>query len=1328
MLLTFTQPLVILGEPGMGKTELMKKLGKSDGCTFITAAKLLRQPDTYTLDDNILVVDGLDEVAGLNIGDPLHNVLKKLVAWRTPRFIITCRSAEWNGATGKLDILDEYGEAPLELKLEPLSDEDALQALSQQATLKKAREAVSTFAKAGLDNLYRNPLTLKFIIAVLTSGQKLPETRAELYELAVNQLRLEENKRHGKSKLAQLSKEDALDAAGVAMAAMLMTGCQGITKETEADGALPLAELSDLESLDSIKAVIGSNLFKKESTPSESFQPLHRTVAEFLGARWLARVIEGTAYSSRTAERLFGLISVEGGIPASLRGLHAWLPKFSKELLGPKAIDQDPYGILLYGDGDGLTLGQARQTLAALKELAAFDPHFRLGWSHETGMTLKGLVQASVREEIRAIITDESLNFDYRLLILEAISASPLVKGLQAELESILLNINRTFSERRTAAEAMCRGGNRKLDWPKFLTKLIKLGDENSSRVAVGLIATVGFDRFADDLIACVIIADSGILITDQDKNRRRTFGAFYFLARQLPTERILNVLNALAEVISPTLDPEDWLDRGHHNGWSEFVQFSEHLILRQLEHDSAMVTARELWDWLRMLEGKSYSLDEERKAITGIIKNNQRLRQGVQRLALFGSTTEGEFHRQLFHMARIDAGLALTNDDSRQYLAEVVDRHDSAENDSWRILVNHFRTDDLIPRDIQKIARAYAQGNQEMLDFLSKKPKRQKLDDWELKDRRRQRDRQRRDEKAKSKEISGFTAHIEDIKCGELRWILKPAQAYLGMFSDLDENDSPSERLTKWLGKELCDAVLQGFEAVLHRKDLPTAKQIAESYAEYGVWNFVYPMLAGAVARMLGGRNFADLNDDVLSALAIAEEHRPIISQGLFEDLKDQLEDQLRSDATLFETHLRQQFEPMLKSNAHISGFYRFKRQDSFRPLSTRLSVEWLKEIIDLPLQVEEELWDCIIHASGKDREIAIIQLTEIAKNRIRTLQKGSDREVFWKSVLFLFDFESSVSLLPVITEDEKDWLWPLTNAIYSRHGKLPKYVTPTSEQLKWLILNFRCIWPQTVRPNGVTHGVTNSWDATELLEWAIFQLAKIPSEEAAQVLAELLDMPKDGYSTTIQTAIAAQYRTRIEEDFKNPTLAELKAVLANEPPQSAADVQAIILDEFEELQKRLRGDSLDLINSFYTDTGQPRIENECCKQMLLALGKLPFDIQAPLEVAMPQRKRSDAAFVYGDIAVPLEAKGQWHKKVWSAAETQLDQYYSIEHKAAAKGIYVVFWFGPKAPKGRKLISPSNNILKPSSAEEMRSALQANLPIERRNDIAIVVLDLTRP
>jgi len=262
---------------------------------------------------------------------------------------------------------------------------------------------------------------------------------------------------------------------------------------------------------------------------------------------------------------------------------------------------------------------------------------------------------------------------------------------------------------------------------------------------------------------------------------------------------------------------------------------------------------------------------------------------------------------------------------------------------------------------------------------------------------------------------------------------------------------------------------------------------------------------------------------------------------------------------------------------------------------------------------------------------------------------------------------------------------------------------------------------------PTGSSRGDKNPWDASRRMQWCFSKLSSDTSLEAENALLELRNMHVDDYTYVIKSSIADQRRIRLEENFVSPSLKSLQAALENELPQSAADVQSIVLDELTVLQSRLRGDALNLVNNFYNDAGVPRIENECRDQMLIALGKLPYGIQYSPETAAPQGKRSDVAFTYNDVSIPLEAKGQWHKDVWESASAQLDKLYAIDHKAFSKGIFVVFWFGAGQKAGKRLKLPPEGIAKPESAEEMQKSLESLLPSSRRSDIAIVVLDLIK-
>ena len=109
-----------------------------------------------------------------------------------------------------------------------------------------------------------------------------------------------------------------------------------------------------------------------------------------------------------------------------------------------------------------------------------------------------------------------------------------------------------------------------------------------------------------------------------------------------------------------------------------------------------------------------------------------------------------------------------------------------------------------------------------------------------------------------------------------------------------------------------------------------------------------------------------------------------------------------------------------------------------------------------------------------------------------------------------------------------------------------------------------------------------------------------------------------------------------------------------------------------------------------------------------------------------MPKGKRADLALQMGALQVPVEAKGQWNRGLWSAAVKQLDGLYTKEWRASGVGIYLVFWFGADVPDSRRLKAPPTGA-KPRSPAELATALAAHIPEHRRSDLSIVVFDASR-
>ena len=191
-------PIVILGDPGMGKTVLARTLGDQPGMNYCRAGRFDRadRPQAFVAQGERIVIDGLDEIASSAPGGAVDSVLRQLSRAGNPPFILSCREADWKGATDRTRIEDDYGDTPLLLHFQPFSREDALRFLSDEFPTVDAADTLHQLADRGLDSFYQNPLTLRLLGEVVARTGLLPERRAELLEHACGVMLREENPRH----------------------------------------------------------------------------------------------------------------------------------------------------------------------------------------------------------------------------------------------------------------------------------------------------------------------------------------------------------------------------------------------------------------------------------------------------------------------------------------------------------------------------------------------------------------------------------------------------------------------------------------------------------------------------------------------------------------------------------------------------------------------------------------------------------------------------------------------------------------------------------------------------------------------------------------------------------------------------------------------------------------------------------------------------------------------------------------------------------------------------------------------------------------------------
>ena len=283
--------------------------------------------------------------------------------------MLSCRVADWKAATSAEAIREQYRDAPLQLHLMPLDRREQLAILAAKIGKERGEVLIEHYESYGLDFL-GNPQTLD-LIARLPIDRPLPTGRGALFEQAIDTLRVEHRNERGGP---ELSRDAALDAAGAAFAGLILSGSANIVRYGSAnlaEGDLQIAEVEEFDD-GNVAQVINTRLF---AGGDDSFTYWHRRVGEYLGAAWLAKRADTPA----KRRRLLQLFHAQKLVPASLRGLHAWLARDPR--LADAVIAADPVGVIEYGEADTLTPQQSRTMLTALQRIAGENPAFLVSGS-----------------------------------------------------------------------------------------------------------------------------------------------------------------------------------------------------------------------------------------------------------------------------------------------------------------------------------------------------------------------------------------------------------------------------------------------------------------------------------------------------------------------------------------------------------------------------------------------------------------------------------------------------------------------------------------------------------------------------------------------------------------------------------------------------------------------------------------------------------------------------------------------------------------------------------------------------------------------------------
>ncbi|MBD9413785.1 hypothetical protein IB234_04335 [Pseudomonas sp. PDM16] len=285
-----TPAWVLLGEPGAGKSEALRQASIEVGGAYVTVNELLITTPPLGWRGKTLFIDALDEARSAGADSLPLRIRQQLLQLGKPAFRLSCRAADWYGST---DISDLQGASPdgqlMVLQLCPLSGEDIQQILHSNYNVADPKAFIEQAERHGIAPLLSNPQMLG-LMARAVSGEKWPESRSEVYRLACEKLAEENNARHRQTSEAKaIDNETLLKAAGQLFAVQLLSSKAGIASDSDSsDNNYPELNQFKPEIPAAARRALQSALFTPAPGNADHLIPHHRSIAEYLAARWLA--------------------------------------------------------------------------------------------------------------------------------------------------------------------------------------------------------------------------------------------------------------------------------------------------------------------------------------------------------------------------------------------------------------------------------------------------------------------------------------------------------------------------------------------------------------------------------------------------------------------------------------------------------------------------------------------------------------------------------------------------------------------------------------------------------------------------------------------------------------------------------------------------------------------------------------------------------------------------------------------------------------------------------------------------------------------------------
>ena len=1325
-LLQASKYIVVLAEPGAGKTELIKSLAKQLAVKEITANVFRYR--TSNQSNKALVIDAFDELSKIDQSG-IYQLLANASDANPSHIVISSRSSEWNTST--TNIFEEFfGRKPIIARLcefNEFEQRDIFFHHTSQDSFVAFKAEVSRFS---LDPLLPNPQFLKlFADAYIESNGHFTDKRS-IFTQAITHLAKETNQSVTPS--PKFSTKSKVDISSEIFAKILLSGSEGVgVNEVNESRMYPiLGSLLNTSDLD-VSSLLATRLFKPGDN-ADQHRPVHKMVAEYCAADYLVKRILMPS-DPLTISQCVSIIAPNSTVRDELRGLLGWMASLGNKLIEKIIIELDPYAVLANGDPSQLEPSSKQLLLSKLKEIEASDPYFRRNDSWRK-FNVVGFFTQEVIEDLKPIISGES-DGDLRDLLLELLAGTKELKWLEAELRQIILDPNENKNTRMLANT--CVLGLDGYDFHSDLKHLIVEGTYSSLAIAADIIKYYDPEKFTsteleDFFNSCVNLYPS------YKKGFERTIGRRYFingLVSCLSLQTTEALLNPLSKGLACTCGKRAF-ECDCRTGISKIIG---HLLDRYFEVAKPPHDPLQIWQWIKSLN--FHGRNSTRKiASVNYLREDNCLRQGIIS-HVFGELTDREQIAQTkwkkFSSRESHAGLAFKVEDY-QFIVDLAFERDNAE--LWSSFMEHnkyhYHSEAQGPNSLRCHMRKQASLKPKFMAKWASLNRqyniRIKNDDreWGVRDRRVVKRYEKKEHAVHTENIKYINKNRELVEGGK-HW------SFLVQFSEYILNHPEDIKLAFGDENIVRNSLRNCFDFI--EPEVPNIQELAVRKCSSYFYNIEIIVVAACIEIMRLNGNLNSIKHLFLVAL---KTYFNISYSGVSENeisaLKAEVDRLIFPDIKSAELFLRQYVEPQLaEPKCSFPAVHLLESDEVFGSLRATLSIEWLNHFEELELHALSSLFKIAVqHGDRKELNNIILKrcsqlLSEYSqpKNYEVLLQRCQ----FWFVRAFYF-------LSIKEAEPYFNWLKSEKNSVFifnnysgrMNRGDYPHWPELTSRKLEAILEAFFDNCPKVYLPGSWGTESPDEETAYRFLTDIIWDIGKDNPDEAIPVLNRLLlksdfsDIHRD-----LKSIQAEQLRKKALISFEAPSAAKIVDLLDNNTVVTVEGLRQLVIQELQSYQKEIDGGEFNVADRFYTkDKSLKDVHLDEVRSVVIIAEHLstvltPQSITIKSEFQTKNQNRIDftaAKVIEGKRRlVVVEAKGQWHKELYSAASTQLYERYSIHPDAEKQGIYLAIWFGTNVKvAGRKADHITN-------AEELKESIEQTLPLELKGFIDVFVLDVSR-